>query len=132
MKRLTQTSNSGGVAFTFDLDITCEPSEAKKILNLATKLKNYEDLEEQGRLIKLPCKVGDKVYYARGKFVLEYEVTGFSIDITGVWLIHGEYHVDKNNKTYGYNFDVDEIGKTVFLSRFEAEEELMDAQDDRH
>jgi hypothetical protein len=29
MERLTQTSNSGGVAFTFDLDITCQPSEAK-------------------------------------------------------------------------------------------------------
>lgn len=60
MERLTQTSNSGGVAFTFDLDITCQPSEARKILNLATKLKEYEDLEEQGRLIKLPCK---DVYY---------------------------------------------------------------------
>ena len=56
MERLTQTSNSGGVAFTFDLDITCQPSEAKKILNLAVKLKEYEDLEEQDRLIKLPCK----------------------------------------------------------------------------
>lgn len=60
MERLTQTSDSGGVAFTFDLDITCRPSEAKKILNLATKLKEYEDLEEQGRLVKLPCK---DVYY---------------------------------------------------------------------
>ena len=28
MERLTQTSNSGGVAFTFDLDITCQLSEA--------------------------------------------------------------------------------------------------------
>ena len=26
------------------------------------KLADYEDLEEQGRLIKLPCKVGDTVY----------------------------------------------------------------------
>lgn len=44
MERLTQTSDRGGVAFTFDLDITCEPSEAKKILRLAEKLKQYEDL----------------------------------------------------------------------------------------
>lgn len=27
------------------------------------KLYEYEDLEEQGRLIKLPCKVGDTVYH---------------------------------------------------------------------
>lgn len=29
---------------------------------LYEKLKNYEHLEEQGLLIKLPCKVGDTVY----------------------------------------------------------------------
>ena len=27
------------------------------------KLAHFEDLEEQGRLIELPCKVGDIVYY---------------------------------------------------------------------
>lgn len=27
--------------------------------DLREKLKEYEDLEEQGRLLKLPCKVGD-------------------------------------------------------------------------
>ena len=31
-------------------------------INILTKLADYEDLEEQGRLIKLPCKVGDTVY----------------------------------------------------------------------
>lgn len=30
--------------------------------NVLQKLADYEDLEEQGRLIKLPCKVGDTVY----------------------------------------------------------------------
>ena len=31
-------------------------------LQVYFKLKDYENLEEQGRLIKLPCKVGDTVY----------------------------------------------------------------------
>ena len=53
-ERLTMTSDKGGVAFTFDLDITCRPSEAQKILKLAEKLKYYEDLEEQGRMVILP------------------------------------------------------------------------------
>ena len=35
----------------------CEP-----FTNVMKKLAEYEDLEEQGRLIKLPCKVGDAVY----------------------------------------------------------------------
>lgn len=28
----------------------------------ADKLAEYEDLEEQGKLLKLPCAVGDKIY----------------------------------------------------------------------
>ena len=62
MERLTTTSNKGGVAFTFDLDITCDKSEIMKILKLAEKLKEYEDLEEQKKLLKLPCAVGDRIY----------------------------------------------------------------------
>ena len=38
------------------------------VMNLSLKdlymrLKNYEDAEEEGRLIVLPCKVGDTVWY---------------------------------------------------------------------
>ena len=53
--RLTQTSDLGGVALTFDLEVTCQPSEMKKILRLADKLKEYEDAEEQGLLLRLPA-----------------------------------------------------------------------------
>lgn len=42
--RLTMTSDKGGVAFTFDLDITCEKSEIMKILKVAEKLKAYEEI----------------------------------------------------------------------------------------
>lgn len=30
--------------------------------NVLERLAEYEDLEEQGLLLKLPCKVGDRVY----------------------------------------------------------------------
>ena len=61
MNRLTDKrfTKSGFVAIS---------SEERKKLYIPTleevyiKLAEYEDLEEQGRLIKLPCKVGDKVY----------------------------------------------------------------------
>lgn len=39
-----------------------EECENAYLLAVQKKLKQYEDLEEQGRLIKLPCKVGDTVY----------------------------------------------------------------------
>ena len=63
MERLTQTSDRGGVAFTFDLYINCLPSEAEKILKVAEKLKEYEDAEEQGLLLRLLCGIGTDIYY---------------------------------------------------------------------
>lgn len=39
----------------------CEP-DCEEIDAVYRKLKDYEDLEEQGRLVKLPCKIGTKVY----------------------------------------------------------------------
>lgn len=63
MERLTMTSDKGGVAFTFDLEVEATPHEIVKILRLAEKLKYYEDLEEQGRLLALPCKIGDRLYW---------------------------------------------------------------------
>ena len=77
MERLTQTSGKGGVAFTFDLDITCQPSEAKKILKLAEKLKSYEDAEEQGLLLRLPCNIGDTIYevsYENRKYIIREHI----------------------------------------------------------
>ena len=65
MERLTQTSNRGGVALTFDLDITCEPSEIKKILKLAEKLKDYEDLGYTPEELKL-CFDPPEVLYEIG------------------------------------------------------------------
>jgi hypothetical protein len=114
MERLTQASNSGGVAFTFDLDITYQPSEARKILNLATKLKEYEDLEEQGRLIKLPCKVGDTVYEITGATTRGYD-----------W----KYLTYEKAYVHGTVFNLgrlNDIGKTVFLTKSEAEAKLKE------
>ena len=34
----------------------------KTVENMIKKLATYEDLEEQGLLVRLPCKVGDIVY----------------------------------------------------------------------
>ena len=47
------------------------------------KLAHYEDLEENGRLIELPCKVGDTINAFRyseekGKYIISDTVTGVS------------------------------------------------------
>lgn len=43
MERLRMTSDKGGLAFTFDLDITCEKTEIEKIVKIGERLKSYED-----------------------------------------------------------------------------------------
>lgn len=130
MERLTRTSDSGEVAFTFDLYINCLPSEAKKILNLATKLKEYEDLEEQGRLIKLPCKVGDVVYAYCDEFgILEYEVDSIVIDkhITYQCSAYSEPIGDCPSECLDViEPDISEFGKTTFLTKSEAEAKLKE------
>lgn len=37
-------------------------------IELLTKLAHYEDMEEQGRLIELPCAVGDTVWLVEKAF----------------------------------------------------------------
>lgn len=43
-------------------DKCCQKEEAYQLAEYLTQLKEYRQLEQQGRLIKLPCKVGDTVY----------------------------------------------------------------------
>lgn len=37
--------------------------EHEQLAEWLTQLKEYQQLEEKGRLIKLPCKIGDDVYF---------------------------------------------------------------------
>lgn len=50
----------------------CEP-DCEEIDAVYRKLKAYEDAEEQGLLLKLPCKVGDIIYevsYENRKYII--------------------------------------------------------------
>lgn len=64
MERLTKRlGNKGTVVFTqgkYEETIPAEMAvnETRIVLK---KLCDYEDLEEQGLLVRLPCKVGDMV-----------------------------------------------------------------------
>lgn len=63
MERLTRRSANGTGVYATP---SGEPVEWENNRhNVLQKLADYEDLEEQGRLIKLPCKVGDTVYFIK-------------------------------------------------------------------
>ena len=89
-------------------------------LKVYFKLKDYEDLEQQGRLIKLPCKVGDVVYVTESTLVeamcIRIQLDG---DRNGIWINAKECPYDR-----WISFKA--FGKTVFLTKSEAEAKLKE------
>lgn len=72
--------------------------------DLRERLKEYEDLEEQGKLLKLPCEIGHRVYVI-------YQFCG-----------EGAWEIDEHKIRLE---DLDKIGETVFLTRDQAEAALQ-------
>ena len=63
MDRLTQKVEALGDVWLLDNGKTKEMvTESNEYKQYFEKLAEYEDLEEQGLLLRLPCKVGDTVY----------------------------------------------------------------------
>ena len=103
--------------------------EHKQVSEYLRKLKDYEDAEEQGRLIKLPCKVGDKIFLdfaGFGKDIDKFTVKDFHLDCfeDGETILFCDY--ESNDKTLSGQIDVMEFGKTVFLAKSEAEAKLKE------
>jgi|GEM_PF-425749 len=145
---------------------TRSAEDCEWLADCLTKFKEYQQLEEQGRLIKLPCKVGDTVYAictceAVGK-VLDgtmYGKNGGFGTATGYYCPYElsdkcphteadgceecenieavfedtidyinitEYEILIGLKNTNFCVTIDEIGKTVFLTKFEAEAKLKE------
>ena len=108
----------------------CEP-DCEEIDAVYRKLKEYEDLEEQGRLIRLPCKVGDTVYVPTRNFISELRITEVVCNRDGTylrWVLLSGIYPNLNG------FVGRKIGNEVFLTRSEAEaklEELRGKQNER-
>ena len=78
-------------------------------ISAARKLCDYEDLEEQGLLARLPCKVGDTVY----KFWY-YDRSPYKI----------QQHVIRTLSEICELIESKKLGKSLFLTREEAEKKL--------
>ena len=129
-ERLTARDEKAGTAyFPQCFEEPCLGKGCKKkgcLLKYAVveKLAKYEDLEEQGKLIKLPCAVGDILYTnfaVQGWYFREknkpYEIKVVFIGINGVDnFINVAY---KNDNMWQFSFS--DIGKRIFLTREEAE-----------
>ena len=96
----------------------------------ADKLAAYEDAEEQGRLVILPCKVGDMLYAPTRNIISEFRVSHFEFGGYEEHYLWAGWHRTKGI-TGKFRLDgirASKIGKTVFLSREEAEAALKGEQ----
>lgn len=152
MERLTIRSKNSDMVWLKDAEdgnAHLEPCEMTAHHNRMAldKLATYEDAEEQGRLIKLPCKEaytksGDIVYLIYDDEMIECTHCGLSInpvdgkayivlatdeDIFPYRKPIPEYDLDPTDWcTNIIDAEVGEIGKTVFLTKSEAEAKLKE------
>ena len=86
--------------------------------------------KDKNRFIEVPCKVGDTVYKITRNKVKECKVVfiGISADEICSYFNFVENYADGTfYKSYSMVFDV--IGKTVFLTKEEAEEKLRELKE---
>ena len=98
----------------------------KKMIN---RLAELEDLEEQGLLVRLPCKVGDMVWDNDFGYPESYEIKAFSYGYCDSYVepdIEDEIIFYYENYTGSITgaFPMSEIGKTIFFTREEAVKKL--------
>ena len=83
------------------------------------KLANYEDLEEQGLLVRLPCKVGDLVFIIDEENICRRKIKSIKILSTTI-----EF------STSNIIFYKKSFGETVFLTHEEAEKKLEELKNE--
>ena len=104
----------------------CEP-DCEEIDAVYRKLKEYEDLEEQGLLLRLPCKVGDTIYevsYENRKYIIrEHVVNQF------VYISYREPRIEiycERENGFLLSSITGKLDEGLFLTREEAEAKLAE------
>ena len=132
MERLTQINGNNEVyCIVDDKKIVVENID---MLKICQRLKLYEDLDEQGLLLRLPCKVGNDIYAIPSE--VNYRLNK-SFGAKGLNAICRQVvdHIEFNS--YGYLVSTNEgmtvhrqeaFGETWFLTRDEAEQKLKEME----
>lgn len=102
----------------------------KDVTELLEELKSYKDLEEQGLLVRLPANKNKEIYIISSRWTVcsecgsrfdEYSCIGceYKCDSKKEHYVRPTYLSSINVSTYANQF-----GKTIFLTREEAEKKL--------
>ena len=108
--------------YGFQHCITEDWENCQTIDDIIDKLADYEDLEEQGLLLRLPCKVGDRLY--------RIDFLGFIISDTvhSIHILQNTAYLEMNY--WDKDISLSEVGKTIFLTQAEAEQKLKEMESD--
>ena len=110
----------GGQAWA-SLNLVSKMGENECVGLPITKLARYEDLEEQGLLMRLPCKIGASVY------MVAQDCGGDTLDCRRGDCEGCPYLYSFVEENSFDSYMCDDIGKTVFLTKEEAEKKLKES-----
>ena len=124
MERLTNSIDYCKLHCDFGKSNECFFQDKSKCYekNIYEKLREYENLEEQGLLLRLPCKVGTKVYAINP--IIDYGEVGDE-SIYYYSIIEREFQIYMM-MDYGKLV----FGRNVFLTKAEAEKKLKEMESD--
>jgi hypothetical protein len=104
--------------------------EGEREYDVMNALAEYEDLEEQGLLVRLPCKVGTEVfcYFPGDSHYTKCQIKKIEIcqSIFGNICYFAESVAQRGRCCRYYN---NEFGKFLFLTREEAEKKLEEMRE---
>lgn len=101
------------------------------LLMALEEIKEYRQLKEDGRLIELPCAVGDMVYRVN-KGSINHPI--MPMGVTEVVIKNTEVNTFNSIKCKGVlyggelEYKFSEIGETVFLTKEDAEKKLKEME----
>ena len=107
---------------------TCDSYD--RFMEIYNRLAELEDKIENGTLIELPCKVGDKVYHLSCKTISEEIVSQIKYTIYNGEIDLSNSHImtdDLYDKDYNF-YRISKLGKSLFLTKVEAEAKLKELQ----
>lgn len=135
MERLTKTYSDGTHGASDNLPCGENSYDYKNLL--IEKLGKYEDLEDRGRLVKLPCKIGDDVWFVPSQTCYKLNILNkhseanrvYHQKVARIWLSENSWYMecDKDLEYATVNILLGKMfNETWFLTQSEAEEKLKE------